>query len=50
MLEAAGDMIKNEFTDIGFEIWMRLLKTEGQSYDSQSENIERQHPSENQVS
>ncbi len=41
-------MIKNEFTDLGFEIWMRLLKAEGQSYDPQSEKIKK--PSENQLS
>jgi CRISPR/Cas system-associated protein endoribonuclease Cas2 len=34
-------MIKNEFIDLGFEIWMRLLKNEEQSYDHQNENIER---------
>jgi len=43
-------MIKNEFVDLGFEIWMRLLKTECRSYEPQTENIERQHPSENQSS
>jgi len=41
-------MIKNEFIDLGFEIWIRLLKTEGQNYDPQNENIEK--PSENQSS
>lgn len=42
-------MIKNEFIDLGFDIWMRLLKTEDRTYDHQSENIER-HTSENQLS
>ena len=42
-------MIKNEFIDLGFEIWMRLLKTADQSYDPQSENIENQHPSERSI-
>jgi len=43
-------MIKNEFADLGFEIWMRLLKSEVRSYDSQSKNIEKKHPPENQLS
>jgi hypothetical protein len=39
-------MIKNEFIDLGFEIWMRLLQKDDQSYEPQSENIKRKHPSE----
>ncbi|CAG0973341.1 MAG: hypothetical protein OIN86_14925 [Candidatus Methanoperedens sp.] len=38
-------MIKNEFIDLGFEIWMRLLQNAGESYDPHSEDIEMQHPS-----
>ena len=39
-------MIKNEFIDLGFEIWMRLLQNAGESYGPHSEDIAMQHPSE----
>jgi len=42
-------MFKNEFIDLGFEIWMRLLKNEEPSYVPQSENVENQRPSERSI-
>jgi hypothetical protein len=39
-------MIKNEFIDLGFEIWMRLLQNAEKSYGPHSEDIAMQHPSE----
>jgi CRISPR/Cas system-associated protein endoribonuclease Cas2 len=42
-------MIKNEFIDLGFEIWMRLLQNAGESNDQHSEDIEIQHPSETSI-
>lgn len=42
-------MIKNEFIDLGFEIWMRLLQNAEESYDPHSEDIEMQHLTETSI-
>ena len=39
-------IIKNEFIDLGYEIWMRLLQKADQPYDQPGENIEIQNSSE----
>ncbi len=42
-------MIKNEFIDLGYEIWMRLLQKADQSYGPPNEHIEGQQPSETSI-